>query len=170
MVRFLLIIAAVLALSLPGPPTGAEAADRSRPEQNPERVQQQVVRLANAERAARGLNPLREQAALREAANWLARDMAIRDYFNHTDSQGRDMGRRLLAFGYSNAQVMAENIGKGAETPEAVVQGWLDSPPHRRNLLHPDVREIGVGYFPPSGDREPYWVLDLGVRFGRNDR
>jgi uncharacterized protein YkwD len=170
MAHLLLVLSAGLASLLVAPSTTVASVDQSRPEQNPERVQQEVARLANTDRAARGLNPVREQAALREAANWLARDMATRDYFHHTDSQGRDMGRRLLAFGYSNAQVMAENIGKGAETPEAVVRGWLNSPPHRRNLLHPDVREVGVGYFPPSDGRDPYWVLDLGARFGPDDR
>ncbi len=127
------------------------------------RVAREVIRLANVERAARGLRLLREQPVLQNAAVWMANDMAEHDSFNHTDSQGREPGRRILTFGYGDARLIAENIGKGADTPQAAVQGWLNSPPHRENLLHPDLREVGVGF--AAKDRERYWVLDLGTRF-----
>jgi uncharacterized protein YkwD len=133
------------------------------PEQ--ERPAQDVIHIANAERSARGLGSLEEHPALRKAAEWMAGDMARHDYFNHTDSRGRNIADRLRAFGYEDARLMAENIGKGAESAQAAVQNWLSSPPHRRNLLDPEMREVGVGYAVDPRDRRLYWVLDLGARF-----
>ncbi len=132
---------------------------------NPEqaRLAQEVIRVANAERTGRGLQPLRAQPILQNAAMWMANDMAEHDSFSHTDSQGRQADDRIRTFGYGNARFIAENIEKGADTPQETVQGWLNSPPHRKNLLHPDLREVGVGY--AVKDRERYWVLDLGTQF-----
>jgi uncharacterized protein YkwD len=140
------------------------AQERVEVEPKQEPLIQEVIRIANAERAERGVGTLHEQLALRDAAEWMAKDMATHGYFSHTDSQGRDMTRRFQAFGYDRPHLMAENIEKGTPSPEATVQGWLSSPEHRRNLLHPEVREVGVGYAVDPHD-QPYWVLDLGARF-----
>jgi uncharacterized protein YkwD len=145
-----------------GAPMGQE---RVGVEPHSERLVQEVIHFTNAERSARGLGGLEEQPALRKAAEWMAEDMARHNYFNHTDSRGRDIGERLRAFGYEDARLMVENIEKGPESAQAAVQGWLSSPPHRRNLLDPEVREVGVGYAVDPRDRRLYWVLDLGARF-----
>lgn len=44
--------------------------------------------------------------------------------------------------------------------------GWMGSPGHRQNILNPNYREIGVGYFSGAGDYGVYWVQDLGARSG----
>jgi len=145
-----------------GVPFGQERVEVEPDSEGPARA---VIRIANTERSAHGLGTLEEHAALRKAAEWMAGDMAKHEAFDHTDSRGRDFAERLRAFGYDDARLMAENIGKGAESAQAAVQGWLSSGPHRRNLLDPEARDVGVGYAIGDRDRQPYWVLDLGVRF-----
>jgi uncharacterized protein YkwD len=159
--RFAFLFLAATALST-GAPVAQERVEVEPDSESPARA---VIRIANAERSARGLGRLEEQDALRNAAEWMAGDMAKHDAFDHTDSRGRDFAERLRAFGYADARLMAENIGKGAESAQAAVQGWLRSPAHRRNLLDPEARDVGVGYAIGGRDRQPYWVLDLGARF-----
>jgi hypothetical protein len=43
---------------------------------------------------------------------------------------------------------LAENIASGAETAGEVVEGWMESPVHRRNVLGKAYAEMGVGYWP----------------------
>jgi uncharacterized protein YkwD len=132
---------------------------------SPERLAQQVVERTNAERAKVGLPPLKRQDDLDAAARWLAQDMASRNYFNHTDRQGRNMDRRLPDFGYRDYQAIGENIACGQTSPDSVVAGWMQSPGHRANILDPKFREIGVGCnFGRTGRLKRYWVQDFGGR------
>ena len=134
----------------------------------------QVVSLVNAARAEQGLPPLKRVTALDQSARYHAADLATDDYFSH-DSYDRVNGQlvqscvwsdRLNAY-YPNWRRLAENIAAGYPTPEAVVQGWLDSPGHRANILSPDSWEIGVGYYFSSGSTYGhYWVQDFGRREG----
>jgi uncharacterized protein YkwD len=156
------MLAALSAAVLSGALFGQERAQMEPAQEWPA---QEVIQIANAERSVRGLGGLEEQPALRKAAEWMAGDMATHNYFNHTDSHGRDVAERIRAFGYDDARLMAENIEKGPESAQAAVQGWLSSPPHRRNLLDPEVRDVGVGYAVDPDNRRVYWVLDLGARF-----
>lgn len=92
----------------------------------------------------------------------MANDMARRQTLEHTDSQQRDMAARLRAFRYDRPRLFAENIAEGQETSVEVVNSWLRSPPHRANLLHPEVQEAGFGRA-RSGAGRWYWVLDLAA-------
>jgi uncharacterized protein YkwD len=126
----------------------------------------EVVLLTNAERARAHLPPLKLQTQLRSAAAWLAKDMAERGYFDHTDRLGRSIDPRLPDFGYSDYSAIGENVAGGQTTPADVVAGWMRSPGHRANILNPEFREIGVAYFnSKSGRLHHYWVQDFGARF-----
>lgn len=62
---------------------------------------------------------------------------------------------------------MAENIAAGQSRPEDVVRTWMESPSHRANLLSPQFREVGAGYyFSGSSTYGHYWTLELGARVG----
>jgi len=136
------------------------------PPNETEDLLQQLAELTNAERVARGLSPLKLQNNLREAALWLARDMAKKSYLGHRDSGGRDMSSRLEVFGYANASAVAENVAAGPATPREVLDQWMKSDEHRTNILRPDLREIGVGYAETTGwQTRRYWVQDFGSRF-----
>lgn len=126
-----------------------------------------VLSVMNAERTARGLVAVSANKILQAAAQWMAEDMAARHTLDHTDSRHRGLASRLRDFGYENPRLIAENIAEGQETPTAVVNSWMHSPPHRANLLHPEARHAGVGHA-LSAQGQHYWVLDLGTTFTRS--
>ena len=130
----------------------------------------QVVELVNAQRREQGLVELRPSAALADAARLHARDMSQDDYVEH-DSFDRSHGglvktcewsKRVLWFVPDEHQ-LAENIAAGASSPREVVDGWMQSPAHRRNVLGAAYTELGVGYW-PGGSTGFYWVADFGGR------
>jgi uncharacterized protein YkwD len=132
--------------------------------------------LLNAERVARGLRPLRSQGRLARAAGAFADQMAALKFFDHTSPTGSTIVSRVRASGYMRraaSWTIGENIGWGSgslATPRAAVRGWMNSPPHRENLLNAQFTEIGVGITPGApealGDGEVagIYVTDFGRR------
>jgi hypothetical protein len=59
---------------------------------------------------------------------------------------------------------VAENIAAGYGTPEAVMEGWMNSSGHKKNILSANNRELGVGYYSGGGHYGRYWVQDFGKR------
>ncbi len=116
---------------------------------------QQVRQMLNGIRAEQGLGPLAPSARLEEAAMAHALDMAQNGFFDHEGSDGSDVGARLDRTGYGWCAV-AENIAKGPDTPVEAMGLWVQSPPHRRNMLHADVTEYGLVRAPGN-----IWVLVL---------
>jgi uncharacterized protein YkwD len=115
-----------------------------------------VVALTNAARERAGCDPLSGDDRITAAAREHSTDMAARGYFAHDSLDGRGFADRLRAAGYPDPG--AENIAMGQRTADEVVQAWLDSPGHRRNIEDCSLRTIGVGY-EPEGD---YWTQDFG--------
>jgi len=74
----------------------------------------------------------------------MSTDMARKNYFSHTDSLGRGLSSRLLAFGYVHPYV-AENIAAGSSSASATMELWKNSPAHRANMLNPSFTVIGIG-------------------------
>ena len=109
--------------------------------------------LVNAERALRGLRPLRPDARLRRAARRHATDMVARGYFAHDTPSGRTLFARVRTAGYVRAgrparYLVGENLawGRGRRArPAAIVRAWLASPTHRRVLLTPRFEQLGIG-------------------------
>jgi uncharacterized protein YkwD len=123
-------------------------------------IEHAVITLVNAERQLRGLAAVRRHERLHRAAQWMAEDLAMRETLDHTDSRRRSMADRVRSFGYRDADVLAENIAEGQDSPEEVFTSWMESPGHRANLLNPDVRHVGVGHARKRPGKE-VWVLDL---------
>lgn len=131
--------------------------------------EQQVIELVNQERTSRGLTPLKYSEGLTRAARYQAADMSQDNYFSH-DTMDRVGGQLVKKCGpwdrianyYSGA--IGENAAAGYSTPAAVVQGWMNSPGHRDNILNPATRAIGVGFYQGSGDYRNYWVQDFGTQ------
>ena len=121
----------------------------------------EVVALTNARRAEHRLPPLTVEPRLRAAAQAHNDDMVARGFFAHDSPEGASVADRVRATGYPYA-VVAENLAAGQQTPAEVVQGWMDSPGHRANLLHPDVRQIGVG-FTAGGSYGTTWTQVFGT-------
>ncbi|AFZ03544.1 CAP domain-containing protein [Calothrix sp. PCC 6303] len=130
---------------------------------------QTVVELINYERIQAGLKPLSLNAKLNQSASTHSQDMAEKDYFNHTGSDGSRVSDRIYNAGY-HYSLASENIAAGQYSPEEVVQAWMDSPTHRANIMSADYQEIGVGYYYLENDTgnvnyNHYWTTDFGTIF-----
>jgi uncharacterized protein YkwD len=92
----------------------------------------------------------------------MAKDMATKNYFSHTDSLGRNGGQRLSYFGYTWSW-WGENIAAGYTTWHDVIVSWRNSSSHRANLLSTNFREIGLGQaYGAASQWKYYWVADFG--------
>ena len=138
-------------------PTPESAPDKARvaPRRTPATVEQRVVTLVNAERAAAGCRPLRVSPALHRAAQRHSADMASRRVLDHRGAGGDDPGDRITAAGFAWS-AWAENIARGRPTPSAVVDGWMNSQGHRANILNCRLTTIGVGVVRGAGG--PWWT------------
>ncbi len=93
---------------------------------------------------------------LARSAQVHAEDMLAQDYFNHYSQDGRSPTDRILAAGYAHGVPTGENIAKGQQTAVEVVQAWVDSPGHCKNLMGVQYKYLGVGY---AGG---VWVQNFG--------
>jgi uncharacterized protein YkwD len=106
--------------------------------------------LINAQRTSYGLQPVQPNSDLRQAALSHSDEMVQEGYFEHTSPAGVTFIDRIEQTGYmrnTRSWVVGENLvwGTGSwSTPDALVTAWMNSPPHRENLLRPSFREIGI--------------------------
>ncbi|MGX1488595.1 sigma-70 family RNA polymerase sigma factor [Streptomyces tendae] len=143
-------------------PTRASRKAASAPQQGaPSGTVGQVVALVNKERAAAGCGPLAEDSLLDKSAQAHSADMAARDFFDHTNPDGADPGQRITAAGY-RWSTYGENIAMGQQTPEAVMESWMNSPGHRANILNCSFKDIGVGVH--EGPGGPWWTQNFGAK------
>ncbi|MCA0969762.1 SafA/ExsA family spore coat assembly protein [Halobacillus litoralis] len=119
-------------------------------------VEQQVIDLTNQERAKQGLSPLKGNWQLSRVARYKSRDMRDKNYFSHQSPTYGSPFEMMRSFNISYRRA-AENIAAGQRTPQEVVNGWMNSPGHRKNILDPNVRQIGVGYA-QGGSYGHYWT------------
>jgi uncharacterized protein YkwD len=128
----------------PGSPSPAQAAE--------------VVRLVNEvrQRHIPQCPQLQTDDRLTKAAQGHSTDMATRNYFSHTTPEGVTFDQRIRTAGYSRPA--AENIAKGQRSAESVMDSWMKSSGHARNILNCDYRRIGVGVDTNGW----YWVQNFG--------
>jgi uncharacterized protein YkwD len=113
-------------------------------------LQVQVLTAINDLRQSKGLTPLRLNGALSDAALGHSESMAERGFFEHTGSDGSPFWTRIKPK-YPPVQGSQWGVGENlvwaspALSADQAVQMWLNSPPHRKNLLTPAWREIGLG-------------------------
>jgi uncharacterized protein YkwD len=106
--------------------------------------------LINDERTSRGLRPVSPNDDLRQAALSHSNEMINQSYFEHTSPAGLTFENRIENTGYMRgvrSWVVGENLVWGTEslsTPQSLVTSWMNSPPHRENLLRPSFNEIGI--------------------------
>lgn len=113
-----------------------------------------VVSLVNQERAKAGLQPLQIDAKLSGMAMDKAKDMNNNQYFSHTSptyGSPFDMMKQYgIQFSYAG-----ENIAMGQQSPDQVMQDWMNSQGHRENILKSEYTTIGVAYY------NGYWVQEF---------
>ncbi|MDF2985840.1 MAG: uncharacterized protein K0R50_1350 [Eubacterium sp.] len=118
--------------------------------------QKKVVELVNAERAKAGLKPLKMNTELSKVATLKSQDMAKNNYFDHNSPTYGSPFDMMKKYGISY-RTAGENIAMGQTTPEQVMNGWMNSPGHRANILKSSFTEIGVGIAKNSSGRL-YWT------------
>jgi uncharacterized YkwD family protein/spore coat assembly protein SafA len=116
----------------------------------------EVVKLVNQERSQVGLPPLKENWELSRVARYKSEDMITKNYFSHTSPTYGSPFQMMKDFGISY-QAAGENIAAGQRTPAEVVEAWMNSEGHRKNILSPTYTEIGVGYV-KGGSYGHYWT------------
>ncbi|MCC8026115.1 MAG: CAP domain-containing protein [Clostridium sp.] len=113
-----------------------------------------VAELVNAERAKAGLSPLTVDAGVGEAAQVRAEE--IRKAFSHTRPDGSSFSTILAQMGITYRGV-GENIAYGQNSPESVMESWMNSSGHRANILNKDYTTIGVGHYQDANGTD-YWT------------
>jgi uncharacterized protein YkwD len=121
----------------------------------------EVIDRTNRERARAGLRPLAADPLLATAARAYSADMAARSFYSHTSPEGSQPWDRAAAAG-SARRTIGENIACGQRSPSEVVEGWMNSPGHRANILKPAFTHIGVG-FAGGGPSATYWTQLFGA-------
>lgn len=121
--------------------------------------------LVNDYRQAHGVQPVGLNDQLLAAAEWMAEDMAAKDYCSHTDSLGRNPRQRVAAFGYVHNTTTGENIVCGVGTARAAFDLLRDSPEHDANMLSPYFWAVGIARaYGEASLHGWYWVMDFGGR------
>ncbi|HEV2853924.1 MAG TPA: CAP domain-containing protein [Thermoanaerobaculia bacterium] len=109
-----------------------------------DRVRAEMLARVNAARKEAGAPPLRSNAKLDLAAQRHAEDMLARNYFAHQSPEKKSVRDRARDAGY-DWRMIGENIAEGQFSVDEVMDTWLHSPGHRRNILDPGFKELGVG-------------------------
>jgi uncharacterized protein YkwD len=152
---------------------------RSQPKISAASLEKQIHTLINRERKKHGLSKLEWDDALAGIGRKHSRDMEMRNYFDHSSPEGRDFSYRYQRAGYQCTVRVGNTIYTGAENialnyryasvttmngeafyewnsqdriAETTVEGWMNSPGHRQNILMPHWRREGIGVvFGPDG-------------------
>lgn len=119
-----------------------------------------VVDLVNQVRQEHGLAPVVVDPALEAAANGHAAHMAAVGQMAHDGIGDGTMQTRATEAGFQGSR-MAENVAAGQQSPEQVMQSWMQSPGHRANVLDPALTSIGVGV-EQDAEGQQYWSQSFG--------
>jgi uncharacterized protein YkwD len=166
-----LLLTAPVAVAEPG----CASASSAPTEAEGDTLEQATLCLLNAQRARRGLRPLRLSPKLARSAALHAGDMERRNYFSHSSLSGASFVDRIRETGYLRGVrrwSLAENIGWGIgsrSTPRSVVEAWMDSPGHRAIILNRSYDDVGIGLATGApirrrGSRAATYVTDFGAR------
>jgi uncharacterized protein YkwD len=143
------------------------AAQEKKEELKSSKVEQELIDLTNEMRKAARLTPaapspgpLAANPKLMTAARAHAANMAALEKLDHT-LEDKTFADRAKDAGYQY-RLIGENIAWSPETPKEVLEGWMNSPMHRENILKEEFTEIGVGVA-KNQKGEQYWVQVFGT-------
>jgi uncharacterized protein YkwD len=106
------------------------------------------------------VGPLTMDPNLQCAARVHTKDMADRDFFDHTNPDGDGPDDRMEAAGY-DGRGWGENIAAGNSEAEETMEQWMNSDGHCRNIMNGSYTLIGVGYY-PGGEYDHLWTQTFG--------
>ncbi len=154
----LILFAAILVLCLTAAPVSAKHSPKPCKDarlvptkaSQAKRLQQATRCLINRERKKRGLPSLHQNKSLQKSSDWQAADMESYAYFDHSRPDGPEFVDRILKYGYStgaSGYEIGENIAWASSpiaSPKQMVKLWMNSPPHRENILTRTFRDQAV--------------------------
>lgn len=118
--------------------------------------EKEVVQLVNQERMKRGYSPLIIDEKLTRVARKKSADMRDNNYFSHQSPTYGSPFEMMKKEGIEYTMA-GENIAAGQRTPKQVMEAWMNSEGHRKNILNPEFTHIGVG-FQEGGSYGTYWT------------
>ncbi len=171
----IILLSSVASCAGPRPDHAYKLPERkSKPSINILKLEKAIHSLINNERQRNGLPPMAWDDALAKIARKHSKDMSKRNYFDHYSPEGRDFVYRYQRDGYHCSIHVGRTIHMGAENialnnlydsvttingkafydwnPQdkiaaTTVQGWMNSPGHRKNILEPYWKNEGIGLF-----------------------
>ena len=129
-------------------------------------AEDQVLAAVNKARSGAGCSALTVNAKLVAAAKGHAKSMAEQNFFGHASKNGGKFSNRIKAQGYKFSKV-AENIGAGQSTAAGIMESWLGSAGHRKNIVDCDLSDTGIAVVYQADDKplkgqkyamKYYWV------------
>lgn len=102
-----------------------------------------IITLSNKERGENGLSPVTENEYLSQAAYAKLSDMFEKNYWDHTGPNHETAWQFISASGYRYS-LAGENLARGFNRSNEVVEAWMESPSHRDNVLNGRFKEIGI--------------------------
>lgn len=100
--------------------------------------------------------PLSLNVQLENAAMDHAKDMDLRNYFDHVSPEGTNPEERAIRAGY-NGIIKGENLGKGYVNSDEVINAWRNSVSHCKAMMDANSHEAGVGF------SRNYWAISFGA-------
>ena len=158
---FCLLLSACSTIAVPTTTGGSSAPTASTPSSTS--VANDIVRQTNIQRVNSGLREFLVSPKLMEAARIHAQQMAEYRRMEHTINAAPypTLLSRLQAVSYSYSNA-AENVAWNSQSAQSAVNGWMNSPGHRANILNPGLTEIGAAMARGSNG-EPYWIQVFGT-------
>lgn len=117
-------------------------------------LQSEAARYLNAYRAKAGLAPLSPESRLVRAATAQCAIMIAHGKIGHAFGPGTAFSERMFRAGVAPGY-HAENVARGQRSVAEVMQAWMNSSGHRRNMLDPQMTSFGIA------SKSGYWALDL---------
>ncbi len=105
--------------------------------------QQEIIRLTNVERVKAGVPPVSENPKLDQSALLKAQNMFAEDYWAHYAPSGKSPWYWFDQAGYVYT-IAGENLARDFDTSQGVINGWMNSPSHRENMLTAGYKDIGI--------------------------
>lgn len=119
-------------------------------------IEQEILKLVNAERSKQGLSPLTLNWELSRVAKFKSEDMRDSKYFSHNSPTYGTPFEMIKNFGISY-KTAGENIAAGQKSAEDVMKSWMNSSGHKANILNKNYTQLGVGYA-SGGSYGTYWT------------
>lgn len=118
-------------------------------------IREEMLVLINRERAAVGAKPLVLDDKMCQAAQVRAQELV--QLYDHTRPDGRGCFTAMAEAGVSY-RAAGENIAAGYTSVELVMDGWMNSPGHRANILDGSYGRVGIGFYYANGGYRTYWA------------